>query len=40
MELTTRTLPSRKHIAVVAHDDCKQMRMRWVARHQPLLEHH
>ena len=37
MELTTRTLPSRKHIALVAHDHCKQMLMSWVERHQPLL---
>ena len=40
MELTTRTLPSRKHIALVAHDHCKQMLMSWVERHQPLLEQH
>lgn len=30
MELTTRTLPARKHIALVAHDHCKQMLMSWV----------
>jgi methylglyoxal synthase len=35
MELTTRTLPVRKHIALVAHDHCKQMLMTWVERHQP-----
>ncbi|SUG66768.1 methylglyoxal synthase [Salmonella enterica subsp. enterica] len=40
MELTTRTLPTRKHIALVAHDHCKQMLMNWVERHQPLLEKH
>ena len=40
MELTTRTLPARKHIALVAHDHCKQMLMNWVERHQPLLEKH
>ncbi|STB49251.1 methylglyoxal synthase [Citrobacter koseri] len=40
MELTTRTLPARKHIALVAHDHCKQMLMSWVERHQPLLEKH
>ncbi len=40
MELTTRTLPARKHIALVAHDHCKQMLMSWVERHQPLLEQH
>ena len=34
MELTTRTLPARKHIALVAHDHCKQMLMSWVERHQ------
>ncbi|CTR65142.1 methylglyoxal synthase [Escherichia coli] len=40
MELTTRILPARKHIALVAHDHCKQMLMSWVERHQPLLEQH
>lgn len=40
MELTTRTLPERKHIALVAHDHCKQMLLNWVRRHQPLLEKH
>ena len=40
MELTTRTLPARKHIALVAHDHCKQMLLNWVRRHQPLLQHH
>lgn len=40
MELTTRTLPARKHIALVAHDHCKNMLMSWVERHQPLLEKH
>ncbi len=40
MELTTRTLPARKHIALVAHDHCKDMLMKWVERHQPLLAQH
>lgn len=33
MELTTRTLPARKHIALVAHDHCKDLLMKWVERH-------
>ena len=40
MELTTRTLPGRKHIALVAHDHCKQMLKGWVERHQSLLSQH
>lgn len=40
MELTTRTLPARKRIALVAHDHCKSMLMAWVERHQPVLAQH
>lgn len=40
MELTTRTIPARKHIALVAHDHCKKMLMDWVERHQPILAQH
>lgn len=40
MELTTRTIPARKHIALVAHDHCKKMLMNWVERHQPILAQH
>ncbi len=40
MELTTRTLPGRKHIALVAHDHCKTMLMNWVERHHALLAQH
>ncbi len=40
MELTTRALPARKHIALVAHDHCKKMLMNWVERHQPKLAEH
>jgi methylglyoxal synthase len=40
MELTTRTLPARKHIALVAHDHCKDMLMKWVERHRDCLAQH
>ena len=40
MELTTRALPARKHIALVAHDHCKKTLMKWVERHQSILAHH
>lgn len=40
MELTTRTIAARKHIALVAHDHCKKMLMNWVERHRPLLAEH
>ena len=38
MELTTRTLPAQKHIALVATRSLQKMLMSWVERHQPLLE--
>ena len=40
MELTTRTIAARKHIALVAHDHCKKMLMSWVERHRDLLAQH
>lgn len=40
MELTTRTLAAQKHIALVAHDHCKDMLLKWVERHKALLEKH
>ena len=40
MESTTRTLPVRKNIALVAHDHCKQSLMKWVERHRPVLAAH
>lgn len=40
MELTTRTMAARKHVALVAHDHCKQMLMEWVERHRPILAGH
>ncbi|ROP58928.1 methylglyoxal synthase [Enterobacter sp. BIGb0383] len=40
MELTTRTIAARKHIALVAHDHCKKMLMNWVERHRDLLAQH
>jgi methylglyoxal synthase len=40
MESTTRTLPVRKNIALVAHDHCKRLLMKWVERHQPVLAAH
>ncbi|MGG2142024.1 methylglyoxal synthase [Symbiopectobacterium sp. RP] len=41
MELTTRTIPEHKHIALVAHDHCKQALLDWVSTHKNTLsEHH
>jgi len=40
MELTTRTLPARKHVALVAHDHRKTTLMNWVERHHALLAQH
>lgn len=40
MELTKRTLPAQKHIALVAHDHCKKVLIEWTKRHKSLLEQH
>ena len=40
MELTTRTLGEKKHIALVAHDHCKDALLKWVERHKDNLSHH
>lgn len=40
MELTTRTLMPKKHIALVAHDHCKTMLLKWVTQHKTQLSRH
>ncbi|AIJ09655.1 MULTISPECIES: methylglyoxal synthase [Edwardsiella] len=40
MEMTTRTLPSRKRIALVAHDHRKQALLEWVNSNKPQLSEH
>ncbi len=40
MEMTTRTLADHKHIALVAHDHCKEMLLKWVEHHQAVLANH
>ncbi|MEL4014344.1 methylglyoxal synthase [Dryocola clanedunensis] len=40
MESTTRTLAARKHIALVAHDHCKESLLKWVERHKASLSQH
>ena len=40
MELTTRTIPQHKHIALVAHDHCKQALLDWVSTHKATLAEH
>jgi methylglyoxal synthase len=40
MELTTRTLGEKKHIALVAHDHYKDALLKWVERHKVNLSHH
>lgn len=40
MEQTTRTLPARKHIALVAHDHRKQALLKWVEDNKTLLAQH
>lgn len=40
MELTTRTIAKKKHIALVAHDHCKQALLSWVQANRELLAQH
>lgn len=40
MEFTTRTLAVQKHIALVAHDHCKDALLKWVERHKAILANH
>ncbi|WP_127959002.1 methylglyoxal synthase [Serratia microhaemolytica] len=40
MEQTTRILSKQKHIALVAHDHCKQAMLTWVADHNAELSQH
>ncbi len=40
MELTKRTLPATKNIALVAHDNCKQALIEWCKEHSELLAIH
>ncbi|MGO2259228.1 MAG: methylglyoxal synthase [Hafnia alvei] len=40
MELTTRTIAKKKHIALVAHDHCKQALLSWVQANRDQLAQH
>ncbi|MDG3085226.1 methylglyoxal synthase [Vibrio hannami] len=40
MKKTTRTLPAHKHIALVAHDNCKPDLLRWVTENKTKLQSH
>ncbi|NIY47078.1 methylglyoxal synthase [Cedecea colo] len=40
MESTIRTLAAKKHIALVAHDHCKEALLKWVERHRATLATH
>lgn len=40
MYRTTRTIPVRKHIALVAHDSCKQSLVTWTKKHCEDLSPH
>ncbi|GKX51813.1 methylglyoxal synthase [Budvicia aquatica] len=40
MQLTTRTIPVRKHIALVAHDHCKQALLAWSEKNKATLAQH
>jgi methylglyoxal synthase len=40
MQFTTRTQPASKHIALVAHDHCKQFLISWADKNRSTLSHH
>ena len=40
MTTTTRRIFAYKHIALVAHDSCKQNLLTWVQKHKSVLTHH
>nr|WED69111.1 methylglyoxal synthase [Pectobacterium colocasium] len=40
MEFTTRTIAAQKHIALVAHDHCKQSLLDWVGTNKEQLKEH
>ncbi len=40
MQKTTRALPAHKHIALVAHDNCKKDLLRWVTTNKQSLQNH
>ncbi|KHT62078.1 methylglyoxal synthase [Photobacterium gaetbulicola] len=40
MHVTTRTMEETKHIALVAHDNCKTHLLRWVNEHKDKLKDH
>ena len=40
MQVTTRVMHKQKHIALVAHDNCKQDLLNWVDQHKDKLSPH
>lgn len=40
MNTTTRIIPASKHIALVAHDNCKAQLLKWVGAKQEQLKPH
>ncbi|MDF5473878.1 methylglyoxal synthase, partial [Vibrio parahaemolyticus] len=40
MQKTIRTMPTHKHVALVAHDNCKPELLRWVKENKEKLQSH
>lgn len=38
MQKTIRTMPTHKHVALVAHDNCKPELLRWVKENKEKLQ--